>query len=125
MKQFTALIIEDEPDIRDAMADALRSAGFKVLTANDGIEGLALSTKEHPDVILLDLIMPNMGGTEMLEKLRQDPWGRAAKVIILTAMDDIHNVATTHEYKISDYIIKTHSSLREIVNKVREVLHTE
>jgi len=125
MKQFTVLIVEDEPDIRDAMADALTSAGFHTLSAKDGIEGLSVATQEQPDVILLDLVMPNMDGNEMLEKLRQDPWGRSAKVIILTAMDDIHNVASTHEHKISDYIIKTHNSLREIVNKVREVAHTD
>ena len=125
MKQFTVLIVEDEPDIREAMADALTSAGFHTLSAKDGVEGLSVATQEHPDVILLDLVMPNMDGNEMLGKLRQDPWGRSAKVIILTAMDDVHNVASTHEHKISDYIIKTHNSLREIVNKVREVVHTD
>lgn len=123
MSEYKILIVEDEVDIREAMVDALTNAGFQTISAKDGSEGLQTALAEHPDLILLDLIMPNMNGIEVLKRLRQDPWGRDAKVIILTAMDDIHNVATTHEYKISDYIIKTHNSLREITNKVREALH--
>ncbi len=124
MKQPKILIIEDEADIREAMEVALKNAGFYTLTAKDGTVGLELAIQKQPDIILLDLIMPEMGGVEVLQKLRQDPWGRFVKVIILTAMDDVKNVATTHEYNISDYIIKTHNSLNEIVNKVRETLHT-
>ena len=119
------LIVEDEPDIREAMATALKAANFEVLEAKNGIEGLALAKQEQPAVILLDLVMPEMDGITTLQKLREDPWGRDAKVIILSNMDDVKNVATTHEYHISDYIIKTHVSLKEVVNKVRETIHTE
>ena len=118
------LIVEDEPDIREAMADALTNAGYEVLQAKNGLEGLEMATLEQPSLILLDLVMPEMDGTTMLKKLREDPWGRKAKVVVLSAMDDIKNVGTTHEYQIADYIIKTHSSLHEVVNKVREVLYT-
>lgn len=124
MAEYKILIVEDEVDIREAMVDALTNAGFQTISAKDGSEGLQTALAEQPDLILLDLIMPNMNGVEVLKRLRQDPWGRDVKVIILTAMDDVQNVATTHEYKISDYIIKTHNSLREITNKVREALHT-
>ena len=125
MDKFKILVVEDEADIREAMVDALLTTGSTILSAKDGQEGLATALAEQPDLILLDLVMPNMTGNEVLKKLRQDPWGRSVKVIILTAMDDVQNVATTHEYKISDYIIKTHNSLSEILNKVREVLHTD
>ncbi len=118
------LIIEDEPDIREAIADAVGDAGYEVDTAPNGSEGLAKALDTHPDLILLDLIMPIMDGKETLQKLRQDSWGRDAKVVILTAMDDVANVATTHEYHISDYIIKSHASLDEILNKVRLAIHT-
>ncbi len=122
--QKKILIIEDEPDIREALADAITSAGYEVDTAPNGSEGLDKAIASQPDLILLDLIMPVMGGKEALAKLRQDPWGRKARVVILTAMDDVSNVATTHEYNIVDYIIKSHASLDEILNKVRLALHT-
>ncbi len=117
--QKNILIIEDEIDIREAMTEAIQDAGFSVTTANNGEAGLKLALEQKPDLILLDLIMPIMGGQETLKKLRLDPWGRNVKVIILTAMDDVTNVASAHEGTIEEYIIKTHTSLDEIVRQVR------
>lgn len=117
------LIIEDEPDIREAMAEAIADAGFKVSTASNGSEGLQTAAAEHPDLILLDIVMPVMDGHETLKRLRQDPWGQSAKVVMLTSMDDVKNVASAHESSITDYLIKTQNSLDEIVKKVREALY--
>lgn len=113
------LIIEDEVDIREAMAEAVQDAGFNVTTAANGAIGLSMALEQKPDLILLDIIMPVMDGHETLKKLREDEWGRNAKVIVLTAMDDVINIASAHEGSITDYIIKAHSSLDDIVKKVR------
>lgn len=118
------LIVEDEPDIREAIAEAIEQAGFVVSTAENGATGLRLALNEHPDLILLDIIMPIMDGHTFLEKLRNDSWGRSAKVIMLTSMDDVKNIANAHEGAIEDYIIKAHSSLDEIINKVRLNIYT-
>lgn len=117
--QKKVLVVEDEIDIREAMAEAIAEAGFEVSTAENGAVGLEKALAEKPDLILLDLIMPIMDGHQTLKKIREDAWGRNAKVIILTAMDDVTNVASAYEDSISDYIIKAHSSLDEIVKKVR------
>lgn len=119
------LVVEDEPDIREAMVEALTDAGFQVSSASNGEKGLSSAISEHPDLILLDIVMPVLDGHGMLKKLRVDPWGKDAKVIMLTSMDDIQNIAHAHEVSIVDYIIKTHSSLDEIVNKVKMILFTE
>ncbi|MEZ4104149.1 MAG: response regulator [Candidatus Paceibacterota bacterium] len=113
------LIIEDEPDIREAMAEAIAEAGFLVETAENGEIGLKKALEIKPDLILLDIIMPIMDGHETLTRLREDHWGQKAKVIILTAMDDVKNVASAHQGGIVDYIIKAHSSLEDIVKKVK------
>lgn len=118
------LIVEDEPDIREAMAEAIEQAGFEALTAENGNVGLTKALAEKPDLILLDIIMPIMDGHEMLKRLRQDPWGRTVKVIVLTSMDDVQNIGTAHEGSITDYIIKAHSSLEEITNKVKMAAYT-
>lgn len=118
------LIVEDEADIREAIAESLTEAGFKVTTAENGKIGLELALKEKPDLILLDIVMPEMTGHEVLKKLRDDPWGQTVKVIMLTSMESTLDVATAYEGMISDYIIKVHNSLEEIVNKVRTVIHT-
>ena len=113
------LIIEDEPDIREAMAEAVGDAGFTVLTAENGAVGYETAIAEEPDLILLDIVMPVMDGHTTLKKLREHPWGRHAKVVMLTSMDDVRNVASAHESSITDYLIKPHSSLEEIVAKVK------
>ncbi|NEN93945.1 MAG: response regulator [Okeania sp. SIO3H1] len=118
------LIIEDEADIRVAMADVMESANYTVMTAENGAIGLEIALKEKPNLILLDLRMPEMDGHETLKRLRQNPWGKDAKVVILSAMDDVQNIGTAFEGQISDYIIKAHNSVDEILNKVRESLYT-
>ncbi len=125
MTEKHILIIEDEADIRDAMAESVASASFVTSTAEDGATGLQKAIAEKPDLILLDLKMPIMDGKEMLRRLRQDPWGKDAKVIILTSMDDVQNIATSHEEKITDYIIKGHTSLDDVISKIRLVVYTE
>lgn len=120
--QKSILIIEDEPDIREAMADVLKGENYLVYTADNGEVGLNLAIANKPDLILLDLVMPVMDGHTTLKKLREDPWGRNAKVVILSAMDDVKNVAAAHQGDITDYLIKSNSSLKELVNKVRENL---
>jgi DNA-binding response OmpR family regulator len=113
------LIVEDEPDIREAMAEAISQSKFIALTAENGKVGLEKALAEKPDLILLDIKMPIMDGHEMLEKLRMDTWGKTVKVIMLTSMDDVKNIGEAHEGSITDYIIKAHSSLEDIINKVR------
>ena len=67
------LIVEDEADIREAMADAITQAGYEVKTAENGELGLKVALEEHPNLILLDLVMPIMDGHQMLARLRDDP----------------------------------------------------
>ncbi|MFT7507347.1 MAG: DNA-binding response OmpR family regulator [Acidimicrobiales bacterium] len=116
------LIIEDEMDMREAEASALEANGFTVLMAENGEMGLRMAIENKPDLILLDLLMPIMGGQEMLQKLRNDPWGNTAKVIMTTALDDVENIGLGFEKGIDDYIIKSSASLADIVEKVKQVL---
>jgi len=116
------LLVEDELDIQEAMAEALSAAGFTVTTASNGAIGLKLALEKKPDLILLDIVMPEMGGHEMLKRLRDDAWGKSAKVIMLTSMDGAQNVSDAYEESVDDYIIKVHNSLDEIIKKVRTVI---
>ncbi|MEY3783832.1 MAG: hypothetical protein RLZZ230_154 [Candidatus Parcubacteria bacterium] len=119
------LIVEDEKDIRDAIAEGITQAGYKVSVAENGVVGLEKALTEHPDLILLDIVMPILDGHQMLEKLRQDQWGRDVKVIILSSMDDVNNIASSYSEKIQGYVIKAHHSLEEILQKVRLVINTD
>lgn len=116
------LVIEDEADMREAIETALQNADFHVITAENGQEGIDKALQHEPDLILLDLLMPVMGGQEVLKKLREYPYGQRARIIVLTAMDDIANVGAAYEANIAGYIIKTETSLHDLVNKVQTTL---
>ncbi|MFN3692778.1 MAG: response regulator transcription factor [Candidatus Paceibacteria bacterium] len=118
------LVIEDEVDLREAMIEALHEEGYKVSGAENGQVGLEMALRDHPDLILLDLMMPIMDGQEMFRRLREDEWGRSANVVILTAMDDVNNIGLAHEAKPLDYFIKAHHSLDDLVKQIRLLLYT-
>lgn len=118
----TILVVDDEKDLREALTTSLTSAGYTVVTANDGKEGLALAQAEKPDLILLDIVMPHVNGHEMLHELRRDAWGKNVPVILLTNADDATNVAQGIELKSNDYIIKAQTSLEDIAKKVKQHL---
>lgn len=119
------LIVEDEIDIREALADMFTKYNFEVTTAVNGQEGLDKALAIHPDIILLDLNMPVMNGHEALTRLRNDPWGKTVKVVVLSALDDLDNLTEAHNQHITKYIVKAHTSLSAIVSNVLEVLHAE
>jgi CheY-like chemotaxis protein len=81
----TVLVVDDEPNVREYLAQILRDAGFTVLTAGDGLEALALIRERRPDFISLDLVMPRMSGHKLLYELRKDRELSRIPVVIVTA----------------------------------------
>lgn len=116
------LIIDDDPDLREALYAALTQAGFVALSASNGAEGLSLALAHHPKLILLDIMMPQMNGHQTLKELRKDSWGKHAQVLFLTNMDDPKNMIQGFGLNGTDYIIKSNASLEEIVKRVKQVL---
>jgi two-component system phosphate regulon response regulator PhoB len=118
----TVLVVEDEVDLREALAAAIGDAGFNVIEAGEGVTALKFAFTEKPDLILLDLMMPHMGGHEVLARLRDDEWGRYAKVIVLTALDDMESLSQTLEYGAHEYLVKNQWKLADIVKRIEERL---
>lgn len=116
------LVVEDETDLREALREALTAEGFEVLEAKDGTAALKFAFEEKPDLILLDLMLPYMSGHEVLKKLREDKWGRYAKVIVLSALEDIDTVSEVLEYGAHEYLVKSDWKLEDIVKRVKERL---
>lgn len=117
------LVVEDEASLSKALQDKLTHDEFLVLVAKDGEEGLEIALREHPDLILLDLIMPRMGGLEMAKKLREDTWGKNAKIIILTNVSgDMDKVSDSLDNDIFEYLIKSDIKIEGVLAKVKEKL---
>jgi len=116
------LVIDDAGSLRDAIETALTYEGFKVYTAEDGEEGLKLAFEHKPDLIFLDIIMPNIDGVEVLNQLRADEWGKDADVVVMTVVDDVEKIAEVLQKGGNDYMLKTEVSLRSIIEKAKEKL---
>ncbi|MFA6410688.1 MAG: response regulator [Candidatus Buchananbacteria bacterium] len=116
------LIIDDEAMVRKALLSQFDQEQIEVLTASNGEEGLKLALDKHPDLILLDLVMPKMDGMTMLGKLRQDQWGKEAEVIILTNLSDSKKVAEAVEQDTYEYLVKVGWNVSDVVKKVKAKL---
>lgn len=116
------LIADDDNELRTVLTDKLTRAGFEVIGAADGEEGLAKALELHPDVILLDGMMPKVSGWDMLDILRRDPWGKHAKIVMLTVLEDASHVAYAMEKGSFRYLVKIKHSLDDIVRNVQEEL---
>jgi len=122
--QKTILVVEDEKNIRRALVDILQIKNFLTLEAENGIEGLELALTKHPDLILLDLMMPKMDGMTTFKKIRANVWGKNVPVIIFT------NLSATSEQLVSDivedkpahYLIKSDWKIHDVVKKIEEIL---
>ncbi|MDP2585663.1 MAG: response regulator [Candidatus Levybacteria bacterium] len=127
MDKKRILIVDDEEAVQKAISEAFENQEFTILTANNGEEGLSISLKEHPDLILLDILMPKMDGMIMLQKLRQDDWGKGAPVIILTNVSPNANsiISSVVQNEPAYYLVKSDVKLEGIVEKVKEVLKIE
>jgi DNA-binding response OmpR family regulator len=112
------LIVEDEPNIASFARMYLEAAGFRVLAADRGDEGLDLARSETPDLIILDLMLPGIDGYEITKQLRQDS---AVPIIMLTARDDAVDKVVGLELGADDYVTKPFNP-RELVARARAVL---
>jgi CheY-like chemotaxis protein len=116
------VIIEDDQAISQMYRFRFESEGYSVETAVNGQLGLNVIEKMQPDIVLLDLIMPEMGGVEMLEVLRQKPWGKLVKVIILTNVGEQEIPDHIRTLGISNIIIKANMTPRQVVDAVKQAL---
>ena len=117
------LVIEDEADIRDLVSYNLQSGGYQVQTADTGQRGLAAVDAFSPDVILLDLMLPDVSGTEVCRRIRARTEGAQPAIIMLTAKGEEIDRVVGFEVGADDYVVKPFS-VRELILRVNAVLRT-
>jgi CheY-like chemotaxis protein len=113
------LLVEDDKALRELYAMALVKAGFDILMAENGKSGVAIALEHRPNLILLDIDMPIMNGHQAAERIRQDSWGKDARIIFLTNHSDAQNVAHAIMQKPEDYIVKANVPIKDMINQVR------
>ncbi len=113
------LVVEDEPNIRELLATSLRYAGFEVFTAADGSAAIEVAEKEHPDLVVLDVMLPDMDGFTVTRRLRET--GRLMPIVFVTARDSVEDKVKGLTVGGDDYVTKPFS-LEEVVARIRAVL---
>ena len=115
-------IIEDDPVISQMYRMKFEADGFDVQLANNGKRGVAMVEAFTPDIILLDLQMPEMSGDEALEKIRAHDWGKDIPVIVLTNLGEEESPKSIRALGIHSYIVKAELTPRQVVQQVKEAL---
>ena len=119
------LIVDDDKIFAKILRDGLIAGGqgkYEVFTAFDGNEGFAMAAQEKPDLVMLDLVMPVMGGLEFLKKFREEEWGKDVPVIVETQLSDLEKMSEGVVLGVRGYIIKSDYSLDAILRQVEDVL---
>ena len=101
-----ALVVDDDASLRISMRAALIKAGFNVVEAAGGKEAIAAFKKEQPDLILLDVIMPEMDGFETCSAIRKLPGGKYVQILMVTGLDDIQSTERAFEVGANDFVSK-------------------
>ena len=116
-------LVEDEAVLAEMYKLRLEIEGYECLVSDDGQKGLELIQLHKPDLVLLDLMLPHMRGTEILRIMRESDWGKDIKVIILTNISDTVSPDDLKQHHFERYIVKSNNSLHEMIDIIHEVLN--
>ena len=120
MSQKTVLVIEDSPELADSLFDVLEMEGYNPVVAMNGKEGVAKALEIHPDLILLDIRLPDIDGYQVFQRIRADEtWGTKAKVLILTASESIENISKNIDLPVEYVLFKPEMSISNLVLKIK------
>jgi DNA-binding response OmpR family regulator len=116
------LVVDDDDNLRNVLLDALNASGFESTGAANGEEGLKMALESHPDAIMLDVMMPKMDGWQVLDSLRADAWGKGAKVMMLTSLGQMENIAHAVDKKVFNYIVKSDLNIDNIAEVINNLI---
>ncbi len=118
----TILLVEDEEAMQKTFSEILQEEGYTVLSAMNGEDGFEMAKSNHPDLIMLDLILPRKDGFEVLKLLKATEETKQIPVVILTNLEGSSDVEKALELGATTYLVKANYSLEEVVKKVRSLI---
>jgi len=122
MQSPTILVIEDSSYLADSLVDMLEMFKYNSLHAATGREGVALAIEHEPDLILLDIRLPDINGYEVYRQIRTTPWGKTARIMILTASESIDNIAKNIDLPLEYVLFKPEWSIGDLMRKIEKRL---
>ncbi|MCB9818334.1 response regulator [Candidatus Nomurabacteria bacterium] len=122
MPTKSVLVVEDSPYLAESLADMLNIKGYEPILAPNGREGVELALDRHPDLILLDIRLPDIDGYEVYRRIRESDWGNKAKVMILTASESIGNISKNIDLPKEYILFKPEWSVMDLMEKIDSIL---
>jgi OmpR family response regulator RpaB len=123
-KNQKILVVEDDITMREIVVSKLTSFGYKVVEADDGKKAIEVWTKEKPDLVLLDLMLPEMDGFSVLENMRKSADSKLAntKVVILSNLWSKEDIERTKKLSIEEFMVKAYHTTEDILEEVKKIL---
>jgi CheY-like chemotaxis protein len=118
----TILIVDDEADVADVVRAALQDEGYRVIVASNGAEGLECLSSAHPDLLICDVMMPYLDGTEMCRQIRNDPAYRNLPIVIASVMDQ---AAIDARFTSHNGLLRKPFRLADLLDVVARLLKTK
>jgi len=116
------LLIEDDPFLSSLLGNRLKKEGFDLLTAKSGNEAVKTLKNNTIDLVLLDLILPEKSGFEVLEDIKSDPQVAKTPVIIISNLGQEADIEKAKEFGVADYVVKAKISIDDLVKKIKDFL---
>ena len=116
------LLIEDEEEAGNTLAALLTQGGFAVMTVREGKVAIDVAKKEHPDLIILDIVLPGMSGIDVLVTLKNNPETKGIRVVVLSQLADQDSISRCIALGAIGYLVKSEYQLDDVVAKVKEIL---
>jgi DNA-binding response OmpR family regulator len=120
----TVLVVDDDPHIRHLLQFNFQAHGYAVIMATEGLEGLKRAQEEHPDAVVLDVMMPRMGGLDVVRALKEDPSTETIPVVVLSAKAQPSDVQQGRAAGADDYVIKPFD-LDDLTQRVESLISKE
>jgi DNA-binding response OmpR family regulator len=123
MEKKRILVIEDSPYLAESLNDMLDISGYEALIAPTGREGVTMAIEQQPDLILLDIRLPDIDGYEVYRRIRENDWGAKANILVLTASESTENISKNIDLPKADVLFKPEWSVPDLIAKISERLN--
>lgn len=123
MEKKKVLIVEDSPYLAESLVDMLEMKDHDPIVAPTGREAVAIAIEQQPDLILLDIRLPDIDGYEVYRRIRENEWGAKANIVILTASESIDNISKNIDLPREDVLFKPEWSVQDLLAKIEQKLN--
>ena len=122
MAKKTVLVIEDSSYLAESLVDMIEMRGYHPTVASNGREGIELAIEKQPDLILLDIRLPDIDGYEVYRRIRENEWGKKANIMVLTASESTENISKNIDLPPDLILFKPDWSVKDLLDRIEKQL---